>query len=196
MERYLIHIKNEKYVPVNSRDILHQTRDLISGIDAHVRLARVATTFIEFDVAIETKDVQTLVKKLSPIGDLDNIRHVVEEEIEIDQGIKDGIFYFNSERFWECHEAFEGVWGMEGSTYKTVILASKYAVVKIINYSFTSDDTLKEIILTQTDTTMTTSIYNPRNGYTIGMSYTVIDKDTLQCVFTGDENSTVLLKRE
>jgi hypothetical protein len=33
---------------------------------------------------------------------------------------------------------------------------------------------------------MTTSIYNPRNGYTIGMSYTVIDEDTLQCVFTGD----------
>jgi len=80
----LIHIKNEKYVPVNSREILHRSRDLISGMDAHVRLARVATTFIEFDVAIETKDVQTLVKKLSPIGDLDNIRHVVEEEIEID----------------------------------------------------------------------------------------------------------------
>ena len=96
----------------------------------------------------------------------------------------------------KAQEAFEGVWLMEESTYKTVILASKYAVVKIINYSFTSDDTLKEIILTQTDTTMTTSIYNPRNGYTIGMSYTVIDEDTLQCVFTGDENSTVLMKRE
>jgi len=96
----------------------------------------------------------------------------------------------------KAQEAFEGVWAMEGSSYKTVMLASKYAVVKIINYSFTSDDTLNEIILTQTDTTMTTSIYNPRNGYTIGMSYTVIDEDTLQCVFTGDENSTVLMKRE
>jgi hypothetical protein len=86
---------------------------------------------------------------------------------------------------------------MEGSSYKTVMLASDYAVVKIINYSFISDATLNEIILTQTDTTMTTSIYNPRNGYTIGMSYTVIDEDTLQCVFTGDaEDSTVLMKRE
>ena len=96
----------------------------------------------------------------------------------------------------KAQEAFEGVWLMEESTYKTVILASKYAVVKIINYSFTSDDTLKEIILTQTDTTMTTSIYNPRNGYTIGMSYTVVDEDTLQCVFTGDAEDTVLMKRE
>jgi Domain of unknown function (DUF309). len=128
MERYLIHIKNEKYIPVNSREILYRTRDLISGMNAHVRLARVATTFIEFDVAIETNDVDDLVEKLSPIGDLDNIRHVVEEEIEIDQGIKDGIFYFNSERFWECHEAFEGVWkqcfGREKELVQGIILVA------------------------------------------------------------------------
>ena len=96
----------------------------------------------------------------------------------------------------KAQEAFEGVWVMEDSSYKTVMLASKYAVVKIINYSFKEDATLNEVILSEADTTMTTSIHNPRNGYTIGMSYTVIDKDTLQCVFTGDENSTVLLKRE
>ena len=96
----------------------------------------------------------------------------------------------------KAQEAFEGVWGMEGSTYKTVILASDYAVVRIINYSFKSNGTLNEVILNQTDTTMTTSIYNPRNGYTIGLSYTVVDENTLQCVFTGDENSTVLMKRE
>lgn len=96
----------------------------------------------------------------------------------------------------KAQEAFEGVWTMEGSTYKTVILASEYAVVKILNYSFKSNGTLNEVILSQTDTTMTTSIYNPRNGYTIGLSYTIIDEDTLQCVFTGDENSTVLMKRE
>ena len=82
MERYLIHLKNEKFIPINSREILYRARDLIGGTDAHIRLCRVATTFIEFDVAIETKDVDELVDKLSPIGHLDNIRHVVEEEIE------------------------------------------------------------------------------------------------------------------
>ena len=128
MERYLIHLKNEKYIPVNSREILHRARDLISGINAHVRLARIATTSIEFDVAIETKDLDVLVEKLSPIGDLDNLRHIVEEEIEIDQGIKDGILYFNAERFWECHEAFEGVWkqcfGREKELVQGIILVA------------------------------------------------------------------------
>jgi len=128
VERYLIHLKNERYVPINSREILHQARDLISGMNAHVRLARIATTFIEFDVAIETKDVDTLVEKLFPIGNLDNIRHVFEEEVEIDQGIRDGIFYFNSERFWECHESFEGVWkqcfGREKELVQGIILVA------------------------------------------------------------------------
>ena len=96
----------------------------------------------------------------------------------------------------KAQEAFEGVWVMEESTYKTVMLASDYAVVKIINYSFKEYATLNEVILSQTDNTLTTSIYNPRNGYNIEMYYTVVDEDTLQCVFTGDENSTVLLKRE
>jgi len=96
----------------------------------------------------------------------------------------------------KAQEAFEGVWAMEDSSYKTVMLASDYAVVKIINYSFKDNATLNEVILSQTDTTMTTSIHNPRNGYTIGMFYTVIDKNTLKCVFTGDENSTVLMKKE
>jgi len=128
MERYLIHLKNEKFIPINSREVLYRARDLITGTDAHIRLCRVATKFIEFDVAIETKDVDELVKKLSPIGELDNIRHVIEEEIEIDQGIKDGIFYFNSERFWECHEAFEGVWkqcfGREKELVQGIILVA------------------------------------------------------------------------
>ena len=43
---------------------------------------------------LKQKMWMTLVEKLSPIGDLDNIRHVVEEEIEIDQGIKRWYFLF------------------------------------------------------------------------------------------------------
>jgi hypothetical protein len=96
----------------------------------------------------------------------------------------------------KAQEAFEGVWLMEESTYKTVILASEYAVVKIINYSFTSDALLNEIILTQTDTTITTSIYNPKNGYTIGLLYTIVDEDTLHCALSGDNTGVFLLKRE
>jgi len=128
MERYLLHFKNEKYFPQNCRELAYKARDLASEMNVSVRLARVATKFIEFDVASEKEDLDSLVDRLSPIGDIDNVRHVVEEHIDKDQGILDGIFYFNNERFWECHEAFEGVWnqcyGREKELVQGIILVA------------------------------------------------------------------------
>ncbi len=106
----MLHFKNKGYTPEHSREVIYKARELTSDMNVSVRVARIATKFVEFDVGVEKEDLDTLVEKLSPIGTIDNIRHVFEEEIDKEQGVKDGIFYFNNERFWECHEAFEGVW--------------------------------------------------------------------------------------
>ncbi len=128
MERYLLHFKNEKYLPENCRELAYKARDLASDMNVSVRLARVASKFIEFDVASEKEDLDSLVEILSPIGEIDNVRHVVEEHMEKDKGIQDGIFYYNNERFWECHEAFEGVWnqcyGREKELVQGIILVA------------------------------------------------------------------------
>ncbi len=128
MERYLLHFKNENYLPQNCRELAYKARDLVSDMNVSVRLARVATKFIEFDVAAEKVDLDPLIEKLSPIGEIDNIRHVVEEHLDKDKGLEDGIFYFNNERFWECHEAFEGVWnqcyGREKELVQGIILVA------------------------------------------------------------------------
>ena len=128
MERYLLHFKNEKYLPENCRELAYKARDLVSEMNVSVRLARVASKFIEFDVASEKEDLDPLLEMLSPIGEIDNVRHVVEEHIEKDKGIQDGIFYYNNERFWECHEAFEGVWnqcyGREKELVQGIILVA------------------------------------------------------------------------
>ena len=122
----MLHFKNTGYLPEHSREIVYRARDLASDMNASVRIARVAGKFVELDVAVEKEDLDTLVEKLSPIGPIDNIRHVVEEEIEKEKGIADGIFYFNNERFWESHEAFEGVWkqcfGREKELVQGIIL--------------------------------------------------------------------------
>ena len=122
----MLHFKNECYVPENSREVVYKARDLASDMNASIRVARIARKFVELDVGIEKEDLEVLVEKLSPIGPIDNIRHVIEEEIEKEQGIQDGIFYFNNERFWECHEAFEGVWkqcyGREKEILQGIIL--------------------------------------------------------------------------
>ena len=72
MERYLLHFKNKKHLPQNCRELAYKARDLVSDMNVSVRLARVATKFIEFDVSAEKVDLDTLVEKLSPIGEIDN----------------------------------------------------------------------------------------------------------------------------
>ncbi|RNJ80334.1 MAG: DUF309 domain-containing protein [Nitrosopumilus sp. B06] len=128
MERYLLHFKNKKYTPEDSRKIVYWARDLASKMNVSIRLARVATKFLEFDVAAEKGDLNALLETLSPIGEIDNVRHVIEEKTSKDQGVKEGISYFNNERYWECHESLEGVWkqcqGREKEMLQGIILVA------------------------------------------------------------------------
>ena len=110
MERYMLHLKNSNYLPKDAPELLRKARSLASDIKATVRDTRVSTKYLEYDVSTEKKDLEDLVSNLSPIGILDHAKHVTEEDIEKEQAIKDGISYFNDERFWECHEVLEGVW--------------------------------------------------------------------------------------
>ena len=122
----MLHLKNERYGPENSREVVYKARDLASDMNVSIRVVRIATKFVELDVSVDPAELEILIKKLDPIGPVDNIRHVFEEEIEKEQGIVDGIFYFNNERFWESHEAFEGVWkkcfGREKELVQGIIL--------------------------------------------------------------------------
>ena len=126
MERYLLHLENAGYGPEHSREVVYKARDLTSDMAVSVRVARIARKFVELDVSIEKDDLDMLVEKVSLIGPVIDIRHVFEEEIDKEQGIADGIFYFNNERFWESHEAFEGVWkqcfGREKELVQGIIL--------------------------------------------------------------------------
>lgn len=122
----MIHLKNTGFAPENAREIVYKARELAADMNASVRIARVAKNFIELDVAVEKKDLDEIVSRFTPIGPIDNVRHVIEEEIGKEQGIQDGVFYFNNERFWESHEAFEGVWkqcfGREKDLVQGIIL--------------------------------------------------------------------------
>ena len=126
MARYMLHLKNDIFTPSDSRELVHKARNFCLDMEASVRVARVSSKFVEFDVEVEKEELDLLVEKLSSIGKLDNARHIVEENIEKNIGLKDGVFYFNNERFWECHEALEGVWkkcyGREKELVQGIIL--------------------------------------------------------------------------
>jgi len=106
----MLHLKNSDYVPKDAKTILSNSRDLTYGMTITIRDCRISSKFIELDVSVHQNNLELLLEKLTSIGQIDHSRHIIEEEIEKNQFIKDGIFYFNNERFWETHEALEGAW--------------------------------------------------------------------------------------
>ena len=110
MERFMIHLKNYNYTPKDAKTILMNSRDLSYGMNLTIRDCRVSSKFIELDISVPKNNLELLLEKLVSIGKVVHSRYIIEEQIEKNQLINDGIFYFNNERFWESHEALEGAW--------------------------------------------------------------------------------------
>ena len=64
-----------------------------------LRDCRVSKKYVELDTTIAKSDLDELIDKLSSIGPLDHAKHVVEEIVEKEKAISEGIDYFNNERF-------------------------------------------------------------------------------------------------
>lgn len=110
VDRFMLHLMNDDFVPQDAPELLRRARRICSGMDATLRDVRVSSRYIEYDVSVAKELMELLVSRLEPIGRLDHARHLIEEEIERERAVLDGISYFNDERFWEAHEALEGVW--------------------------------------------------------------------------------------
>ena len=140
MDRFMLHLKNSKYLPKDATTILHDSRDLIYGITAVIRDCRVSSKFIELDISVHKNNLELLLEKLSSIGQTDNSRLIIEEEIEKEQLVKDGISYFNNERFWECHEALEGAWKKSNGEEKELIQGLILVAAALVHYQKAEDD--------------------------------------------------------
>ena len=134
MDRFMLHLKNSDYVPKDARTILSNSRDLTYGMTVNIRDCRISSKFIELDVSIHKSNLELLIEKLVSIGNIDNSRHIIEEKIEKNQLIKDGIFYFNNERFWECHEALEGAWKQSIGDEKELIQGLILVAAALVHY--------------------------------------------------------------
>ena len=96
----MLHLKNSSDLNRKmAKDILRQSRILASGMNLILRDCRVSKKYIEFDTTIPQSSLDELIEKLSSIGPLDHAKHVIEEIVEKEEAISEGISYFNNERF-------------------------------------------------------------------------------------------------
>ena len=140
MDRFMLHLKNSDYTPKDAKNILSNSRDLSYGMTVIIRDCRVSSKFIELDVSVHRNNLELLLEKLGSIGQIDHHRHIIEEVIEKNQLIKDGIFYFNNERFWECHEALEGAWKQSSGDEKELIQGLILVAAALVHYQKHEDD--------------------------------------------------------
>lgn len=128
MDRFMVLLKNITFTPHDSRDLVRKAIKLCSDLNIKIRDARISSKYIQFDISIEKSELKNFEDRVRSIGELALSRHIVDEKISKEQGISDGVFYFNEERFWESHEAWEGVWknctGEEKSLLQGIILVA------------------------------------------------------------------------
>ena len=140
MERYMLHLKNSDLNRKMAKDILRQSRRLASDIDSILRDCRISKKYVEFDTSISKSDLDELIVRLSPIGPLDHAKHVVEEIVEKEKAISEGISYFNNERFWECHEILEGVWKNCEGNEKFLVQGLILVAAGLVHYQKNEDE--------------------------------------------------------
>ena len=92
-------------------------------------------------------------------------------------------------------EQFEGIWISKTSTFKTTIITSEYAILKVFNFSFVEDKIINEKIIKQSKSRFTTVLYNKSNGYSVEIKYKLKDDNTLVCYFSGDLNKKITLTK-
>jgi hypothetical protein len=124
----MIHLKNPGYVPTDAKSLLAKADKLTKEMNLVVRDMRVSTKYLEFDVSVKKEFLDEIVERFAPIGILADARQVVEEKTEKEEAIQRAQTYFNSERYWECHEVLESVWkkthGREKDLVQGIILVA------------------------------------------------------------------------
>jgi len=99
----------------------------------------VSKKYLEFDISINKQHLEALLDNLYQIADIDHVKQVVEETIEKEDAIKDGISYFNNERFWECHEVLEGVWKNCSGDEKILVQGLILVAAALVHYQKDED---------------------------------------------------------
>ena len=140
MARYMLHLKNSSELNRKmAKDILRKSRIIASGMNLTLRDCRVSKKYVEFDTTISESDLDELVEKLSSIGPLDHAKHVIEEIVEKEKAISEGVDYFNNERFWECHEILEGVWKNSDGNEKFLVQGLILVAAGLVHYQKDED---------------------------------------------------------
>ena len=130
--RYLVRVANERNMqPSDVKSLASSSYELVRQYGADVGNLRVSSTAIELDLLLPSKDsLQMAIYVLEKLGPILTVRELdtPSPKADPDQAIREGLGYFNEERYWESHEALEYAWhravGSEKELLQGIILVA------------------------------------------------------------------------
>jgi len=96
----------------------------------------------------------------------------------------------------QISKEIQGIWKGETSSYYVLVVGNEEEKLLFTNVSWERGNVLKEEVLEKENEHIITQIYNPENDWWVSIKYTMIDKNTLKCEFSGDDNSVSIYKRQ
>lgn len=120
MKRFIVHLHNLGFGAKDANEFLLRARSL-AGNDVVIRDVRVSSKLIEFDLSITSENPESLLEKLSKISPVASYTEIIERQFEKERAVELAKSLFNDERYWECHEALEGVWKHSSGNEKELL---------------------------------------------------------------------------
>src|SRR3989449_6208613 len=137
MMRYLVRLANSQgYTPRDVEVLQARIRELLGSADKIGNL-RISTSAIEFDLFAEQTDINRskslLDAKISKVVTLRPIESRASPRGDRET-LREGIDFFNQERFWEAHEVLEEIWHPATGVERDIIQGLILTAAALVHY--------------------------------------------------------------
>jgi hypothetical protein len=103
---------------------------------------------------------------------------------------------FTIASYSQISKDIQGVWKGENSSYYVLVVGNEEEKLQFTNVSWKEGNILKEKVLEKEKEYIITQIYNPENDWWVSIKYTMVDKNTVKCEFSGDSGNISIYKRQ
>jgi uncharacterized protein len=180
MKRYIIHLKNQNYVPRQASWLLNRARNIVSDIGVVVRDTRVASEHVEFDTSVpDGSDIEEILRRFNNISPVSEYELLVERQMEKHEAIRKARDFFNNEKYWQTHEVLESVWKQAHADEKDLLNGIILIAAAFVHYE-KDESSICISILSRARKKLSQS-----NGRYFGMDLDEINRQVLRIIETG-----------
>ena len=94
----------------------------------------------------------------------------------------------------DLSDKLRGAWSSDRTSYYVVILHNETTGYKLVNFSFSENQTLEETVVEEGENYIKTRLYNPVNKFETFVTYTFVDGE-LHCKFEGKSDHVTVYRK-